>query len=202
MAFFAAKPNRSVHEDLRWMAMLAQADDPAAPRSSKIRTRLHTMGAILCAVGVFAGVGMTRNRQANAATLEVEQKLAGTWTLKTVGGAEIGPHFASDVLLQRVTFTNGTLRGDTRLRANTVSGTTDMPFPDESAKSATTSADGRYLDVTWTGSYTVLDSRRVELHIGKAVYRVEAQFDSAFRSLEFDHDAILTLPGATRYARQ
>ena len=77
-----------------------------------------------------------------------------------------------------------------------------MPFPDESAKSATTSADGRYLDVTWTGSYTVLDSRRVELHIGKAVYRVEAQFGSAFRSLEFDHDAILTLPGATKYARQ
>ena len=202
MAFFLARPNRSVHEDLQLMAGQAQGENPAAPRSPKVKKRLHTLGAILGAFGVFVGIGTTRNRQANAATVETEQRLSGPWALQTVGGAAIGPHFTSDILLQRVTFENGKARGDTRLRANTASGTTDMPFPDESAKSATTSADGRYLDVAWEGSYTVLDSRRIELHIGKAVYRVEAHFDSAFRSLEFDRDAILTLPGATSYRRE
>ena len=202
MAFFLARPKRSVHEDLQIMAAMAQGEIPAAPRSPKIRTRLHTLGAILGAVGVFVGIGTTRNRQAGAATVETEQRLAGTWALQTVGGAAIGPHFTSDLLLQRVTFANGIARGETRLRANTASGTTDMPFPDESAKGAVTSADGRYLDVAWEGTYTVLDSRRIELHIGKAVYRVEAKFDSAFRSLEFDHDAILTLPGAAAYRRE
>ncbi len=184
------------------MAGEAQAEDSAAPRSPRIRRRLHTLGAVLCAVAVFVGIGTTRSRQADAATFATEQRIAGTWGLKSVGGAAIGPRSTSDIALQQVTFAQGKIHGDTRLRANTASGTTDMPFPDESAKSATTSADGRYLDVTWEGSYTVLDSRRIELHIGKAVYRVEANFDSEYRCLDFDHDAILALPGATHYTRQ
>ena len=86
MAFFAAKSNRSVHEDLRWMTAMAQADDPAAPRSPKIRTRLHTLGAILCAVGVFAGVG----NDAQSAIGERGDAGSGTETSGDVGAGNGG----------------------------------------------------------------------------------------------------------------
>ena len=205
MAFTWANPKRSVREDLQIMEAIAARREATKLRSSdqaKRRTRLNGLGAALAAIGVFAGFGWNQQRLAGAAMQETERNLTGTWALKAVNGELIGPHVASDVLMQRVTFENGKLRGDTRLRANTAAGTTDMPFPDESAKSATTSSDGRYLDVAWEGVYTVLDSRRLELKIGKTGAIVEAHFDSGDRALEFDHDAILTVPGGVRYTRQ
>ena len=195
MAFRFGVLQRSVREDLQ--AMKAESAPPPSVRSPKLRSRLQILLVLVCAVGVFAGARMSRS---NAAALPLlAQQIAGTWELQSVNGDPIGPHADSVVLMQRVAFQGGILRGATRLRADTPAGTTMMPFPDESAKSVSATTDGRYVDVDWTGTYTVLDEKRIELHIGKATYRMEAKINLQNHTLECDHDAILTFPGSTHY---
>ena len=195
MAFRFGISHRSVREELQNRE--ATGAPPQPVRSSKLRSRLQMLLVLVCAVGVFAGARMSRS---NAAALPLlAQQIAGIWELQTVNGDPIGPHADSVVLMQRVTFQNGRLRGATRLRADTPAGTTMMPFPDESANNAVTTTDGRYVDVDWTGTYTVLDEKRIELHVGKATYRVEAKISLQNHTLEFDHDAVLTFPGPTHY---
>ena len=74
-----------------------------------------------------------------------------------------------------------------------------MPFPDQSVSQVTTGADGHDVTVVWKGTYTLLDSHRLALHVGKASYNAVVTPDPATRHLEFDHDTILTFPGKARY---
>jgi hypothetical protein len=128
--------------------------------------------------------------------------LSGTWSLQTLTNAPIGPNSRSAILSQFITFRNGTLRGVTKLRADTDAATYAMPFPDESVSQVLTSIDGRDINVVWNGTYQILSKDRIELRIGSAYYRVVARWDADTQTLEMDHDAILTYPGPARYRRK
>jgi hypothetical protein len=167
-------------------------------RVSKRRLRQQIAWTILGVAGVLGGLILTGPRTSAAPPL-TEQTLAGTWELQSINEVPVGPDKDSVLLAQRVTFRDGKLHGETSLRPDTNAATSDMPFPDDSVTAVHASADDHDVTVTWDGTYRLLPEHRLELRIGKAFYRVEAIFNPTTRTLQFDHDAVLTFRGAARY---
>lgn len=172
-----------------------EARETAAPPR---RGRLQVLLAAACALGVFAGVRVQKSNAETARTL-TEQALAGTWELRALDGTAIGPNSPTALLSQRLTFQNGRLHGETRLRADSEAATLTMPFPDSSVDAVTPSPDGYLVTVRWSGSYKPVRANLVALKVGKAGYRVKITPLPGTRALELDHDAILTYKGAARY---
>ncbi len=164
------------------------------------RGRLQTLFALLCALGVFAGIHLTNRRAHNMGAL-TERALQGVWELRSVGADPIGPNTHTDVLSQHVSFYNGRLHGDTRLLASTPAGANQMPFPDQSVNRVEVNTVENTVIVLWDGTYKLLDGRRMELKVGQALYRLEATLNPKTHVLTLDHDVILTYPGATRYCK-
>lgn len=163
------------------------------------RSRVQTLMALICAVGVFVGVRMSHVRSKTAAPAQSAQSVEGTWELRTINGDPVGQKADSVILSQRMTLRGGRIEGETRLPADTPAATTSMPFPDESVEKVEASADGHEVTVSWSGTYSRKSDRVLELQIGQAAYRAALTLDPVARTLEMDHDAILTFKGPARY---
>ncbi len=156
----------------------------------------------LGAVGVMTGVWMPRLNLPMDATALAEERLWGTWELQTVGDVPIGPEGEAGIVSQQMTFSHGTIQGETRLLASSAAGSTEMPFPDLSVSKVeenTESTGNNEVRVCWDGTYTILPNNRLEFRIGKAQYKVAAKFDPATHALEMESDTILTYKGTARY---
>lgn len=174
--------------------------EPAAvTNGARGRSRVQTLMALICAVGVFVGVRMSHVRNKTAAPAQSAQAVEGTWELQSINGDPVGQKADSVILSQRMTLRGGRIEGETRLPADTPAATTSMPFPDESVERVEASADGHEVTVSWSGTYSRKSDRVLELQIGQATYRAALTLDPVARTLEMDHDAILTFKGPARY---
>lgn len=168
-------------------------------RNTGGRKRLQLLLTLACAVGLFVGVRAVRARRASVPAL-TEAALIGTWELQSLQETPVGLKPDSVVLSQRLTLQNGRIEGETRLRAATETATLALPFPDESVREVVSNPDGYDVKVTWNGVYSLVNDKLLELHIGKATYRVEARPNAQARTLLLDHDFILTYRGPAQYA--
>lgn len=173
------------------MAMMGMA----SLRSSRVQMGLAIVGA----VGVFAGARLSQAPATASASALTAETVDGTWELQSVGGDPIGPNVESGVLSQKVVFGHGAVQGETRLLAASAAGTTTMPFPDLSVASVQDSADSHTVTVTWSGTYAVLPNNRLDLHIGKAQYKLAGKINPQTHLLELEQDAILTYKGMALY---
>lgn len=127
--------------------------------------------------------------------------LEGTWELESLDGTAIGEQTTSPILSQRMSLRDGTIRGETRVRANTDASTSSMPFPDESVTRVVASADETAVRVLWDGTYQLDDNQQLALHVGKAVYFVKVAWKRDRNVVELNQDTILTIHGAATYRR-
>jgi hypothetical protein len=153
----------------------------------------------LVAVGILAGTGVAETPLRTQGIPLSEQALAGVWELESLAGELVGPNMSSAVLSQKVQFHNGAVTGETRLRPGTAAATTDMPFPDASATQIYTNPTTKEVTVIWDGAYRLLNDGSIEMHLGPHRTRIRARYNRVTRSLEMDHDAILTYKGGACY---
>jgi hypothetical protein len=126
--------------------------------------------------------------------------IEGTWELSALCGAVPGEDHLSGVLRQRVSFRDGTVRGETLVKTELSTLGQKLPFPDESVDKVVPNVDGSGVRVLWSGTYEV-DKDQVTLHIGKAIYFVRLTWKSGGEAIDFNQDVILTYAGAAAYGR-
>lgn len=156
--------------------------------------------ALLCAVG---GAWAAR-RNADPAGLPpvTASDLAGTWELAMLGGHPVGPGGRTAVVSQRVTFRDGQVTGETRLRGDSEAAATQMPFPDQSVSDIDVSDLGGDVTARWQGRYEVTGRGRVAFTVGQARYSAFATHAARLHTLAFAHDPILTYRGKAVYRRR
>ncbi len=172
----------------------------AAQKLVRKKARIQIMIVITCAAGIMIGSRYSKMHHTAVNTELNPGSLQGKWELKSVNGDPVGPNVQSVVLDQQVNFQDGEVHGQTRLHADTPSGTTNMPLPDETATEVKTSADGKVVTIRWDGTYNIKSGNRLELHIGKATYNAIVSPNIKKHTLELDHDTILTFPGKALYS--
>ena len=172
-----------------------QAEQKALRKRRRIQTIMVGAGV----VGVLIGVRLTQPHKNAAVTHADEAAIEGDWELVSVNGLPVGPRAESVIISQKVHFHDGKLQGETHVVANSEAGTTAMPFPDESVAEVKAGLGNNEVVVLWSGSYFTLPNHIVEMHIGKATYRVTMQDDSSQNTLNMEQDAILTYRGPAAY---
>lgn len=161
--------------------------------------RTQVMLAAFAALGVLFGAKMARRHPAESLAQVSPENLAGVWELKSLNGVILRPEANLAVLSQHITFRENRIFGETRPRTGSSAATTAMPFPDSSVRRVTSSEDGFETIVTWEGTYRILNRTNLDLTVGKAKYRANTHWNPQTATLELDHDAILTYPGAALY---
>lgn len=153
---------------------------------------------LLALWGGLRGARWMREREVN----EFARLLSGTWELETMAGKSVGNAPNNDILFQKVTFQNGVLHGETRIRADSAAGTTAMPFADTTIRQYSESADGKMLTFLWNGTYTVQKGWQVTLQLNKTLFTVGAKWDAKQKRLTLDHDFALTYEGTFLYRQE
>ena len=151
------------------------------------------------ALGVLFGVKVARRPPVEKLARVSSENLAGVWELKSLNGVALRPEANLAVLSQHITFRDNRIFGETHLRTGSSAATTAMPFPDSSVRRITSSEDGFVTIVTWEGTFHIRNRTNLDLTIGKAKYRANSLWNPQTMTLELDHDAILTYPGAAIY---
>ncbi len=164
-------------------------------RNGRVQVGLAVVGA----VGVFAGARLSKAHTVGKDSALTAECIDGEWELQSVGSDPIGPNVELGVLSQKVIFGHGAVQGETQLLAASAAGTTAMPFPDLSVASVQESADGHTVTVAWSGTYAILPNSRLDLHIGKAQYKLAGKINPQTHFLELEQDAVLTYKGAALY---
>lgn len=150
---------------------------------------------LLMVWGGLRGARWFREREVR----EFSHLLNGTWELESLAGQSIGATAKSDILFQSITFQNGALRGETRIRADSPAGTSAIPFADSTIRQASESMDGKTLTFLWNGTYTALRGWQVTVQLNKTLFTVGAKWDKKTQRLTLDHDFALTYEGAFVY---
>ncbi len=173
----------------------SKISDPKERRTLRVRI----LAFLVCVLAGFAVIRMTMRASADTESAVTQRALNGVRTLHSVNGDPVGPTAAYVIATQDITFRDGKFHGLTMLRADTDAGTSVLPFPDETVTRVVASADGRWLNVYWDGTFSIIDDRRIELRIGKAAYLATVDIRPSQHTVAFNHDPILTFHGEARY---
>ena len=170
---------------------------------SRRRTMRRGMLALLlvgiCGAGVFAGTRLAPGSAEDHLPPLPDALIAGDWELHSINGYPVGPETESVILSQHIHFQQGRLRGMTCIRSERYGANTSLPLPSEIVTEVRGRVGGHGIRILWDGCYRMLPNRRIEMRIGKGVYRMRLLPDPQKQTLDLEQDPILTYKGLAHY---
>ncbi|HLK57539.1 MAG TPA: hypothetical protein VKU00_13310 [Chthonomonadaceae bacterium] len=181
------------------VAQAEEAQQEEERRALQKRRRVQLMLAGAGMIGVLVGLRLSLPHSHARPAPTDEARIEGDWELQSINGTPVGLKTASAIVEQKVHFQDGKLQGVTRVIADSEAGTTAMPFPDESVSEVKAGVLNNEVQILWKGTYLVLPNHLVEVHLGKATYRLTIKVDPDKGTLNMDQDTILTYRGPAAY---